>query len=274
MNPLRRFGHLLGALVGSCALILGLSGAAVPASATPTATAGSGAKPTVVLVHGAFADASGFNDMITLLGAAGFPVIAPANPLRDVAGDAAYLSSVLDTITGPVILVGHSYGGVVVTNAARGHDNVKALVYLGAFAPDQGESALQLAERFPGSELGHALLTRPYPGGGIDGYITAEKFREVFAADLPAYKTRQMAATQRPGSATGLSDGSGDPAWKTIPSWYLIPRQDKVIPPAAQRFMAERAGSRVREIDSSHVVMMSHPAAATAVVLSAYAAIR
>jgi pimeloyl-ACP methyl ester carboxylesterase len=276
MTPLRRLGTLLGTLVASCALILGLSGAAVPASADSTT---SGAKPTVVLVHGAFADASGFNDMITLLGAAGFPVIAPANPLRDVAGDAAYISSVLDTITGPIILVGHSYGGIVITNAARGHDNVKALVYLGAFAPGQGESALRLAGQFPGSELGEALLARHYPlpdgtNDGVDGYITADKFREVFAADLPAYKTRQMAATQRPGSVTGLSDGSGEPAWKTVPSWYLIPKQDKVIPPAAQRFMAERAGSKVREINSSHVVMMSHPAAATAVVLSAYAATR
>ncbi|TYB70251.1 alpha/beta hydrolase [Nonomuraea sp. PA05] len=274
MTPLRRFGHLLGTLVASCALILGLSAAAVPASAAST-----GVKPTVVLVHGAFADASGFNDMITMLGAAGFPVIAPANPLRDVAGDAAYLSSVLDTITGPIILVGHSYGGIVITNAARGHAGVKALVYLGAFAPDQGESALQLADRFPGSKLGEALLARHYPlpngtKDGVDGYITADRFREVFAADLPAYKTRQMAATQRPGSVTGLSDGSGEPAWKTIPSWYLIPAQDNVIPPAAQRFMAGRAGSKVREINSSHVVMMSHPAAATAVVLSAYAATR
>ncbi|MEV0830970.1 alpha/beta fold hydrolase [Nonomuraea rubra] len=269
MTPLRR----LGMLITTCVLVLGLGGATVPASAA------SGAKPTVVLVHGAFADASGFNDMITMLDAAGFPVIAPANPLRDVSGDAAYISSVLDTITGPIILVGHSYGGVVITNAARGHDNVKALVYLGAFAPDAGESALQLAQQFPGSELGAALVLRPYPlpgstEPGIDGYIDPAKFRAVFAADLPSYKTRQMAATQRPGSHTGLSDGSGEPAWKSIPSWYLIPAQDKVIPPAAQRFMAGRAGSKVREINSSHVVMMSHPAAATAVVLSAYAATR
>jgi pimeloyl-ACP methyl ester carboxylesterase len=272
MIPLRRLGHLLGVLITSCAMVFGLTAATVPASAT-------GAKPTVVLVHGAFADASGFNDMITLLGAAGFPVIAPANPLRDVTGDAAYVSSVLDTITGPIILVGHSYGGIVITNAARGHDNVKALVYLGAFAPDQGESALVLADKFPGSKLGEALLIRHYPlpdgsPDGIDGYIVADKFREVFAADLPVAKTRQMAATQRPGSVSGLGGGSGVPAWKTIPSWYLIPTQDNVIPPAAQRFMAERAGSKIREIRSSHVVMMSNPVAATAVVLSAYNATR
>jgi len=262
MNPLRRFGNLLGSLVASCALILGLSGATVPASADSTT---SGAKPTVVLVHGAFADASGFNDMITMLGAAGFPVIAPANPLRDVAGDAAYISSVLDTITGPIILVGHSYGGIVITNAARGHDNVKALVYLGAFAPDQGESALQLAGQFPGSKLGEALLPRHYPlpdgtMNGVDGYITAEKFREVFAADLPSSQTRLMAAAQRPGSVGGLAGPSGAPAWKTLPSWHVIPTEDNVIPAAVQRYMADRAHSRTVEVrGSSHVVMMSHP---------------
>ena len=235
-------------------------------------------KPTVVLVHGAFADASGFNDTIALLQKAGFPVIAPANPLRDTAGDAAYISSVVDTIPGPVILAAHSYGGIVITNAARGHANVKALVYMGAFAPDEGESALQLAGQFPGSELGAALIPRSYPvpgsEPGTDGYIDAAKFRAVFAADLPASRTRLMAATQRPGSVQGLSGPSGAPAWKTIPSWYLIPTQDKVIPPAAQRFMAKRAGSRVTEIRSSHVVMISHPEAAANIIKAAYAATR
>ncbi|MGW0804725.1 alpha/beta fold hydrolase [Nonomuraea sp. NPDC002799] len=275
-----RSGMRLG--LAALTLMLGLTATVAPASAVSAARPGAvatTAKPTVVLVHGAFADASGFNDMIARLQAAAFPVIAPANPLRDVAGDAAYISSILDTVTGPIILVGHSYGGIVITNAARGHDNVKALVYLGAFAPDKGESALQLAGQFPGSELGHALLARDYKlpdgtPGGTDGYITAEKFRAVFAADLPAHQTRLMAATQRPGSVGGLSGGSGDPAWKTIPSWYLIPTQDKVIPPAAQRFMAKRAGSTVKEIRSSHVVMTSHPDAATAVVLSAYTTTR
>ncbi|QXJ21340.1 alpha/beta hydrolase [Actinomadura graeca] len=239
---------------------------------------GRGPKPTVVLVHGAFADASGFNDTITILQRAGFPVIAPANPLRDSAGDAAYVSSLLTTITGPVILAGHSYGGIVITNAARGHANVKALVYLGAFAPDQGESALQLAQRFPGSELGTALITRDWElddgTKGTDGYIDPAKFRAVFAADLPEHTTRLMATTQRPGSVAGLAGPSGAPAWRSIPSWYLIPTQDKVIPPAAQRFMAERAGSKVREIRSSHVVMTSHPDAAAATILAAYTATR
>ncbi|GAA4930533.1 pimeloyl-ACP methyl ester carboxylesterase [Nonomuraea thailandensis] len=266
-------------IVISVALLLCGSAAAQAESA-----AGRTPKPTVVLVHGAFADASGFNDTIALLQAAGFPTIAPANPLRDAAGDAAYISSVLDTITGPVILVGHSYGGIVITNAARGHTNVKALVYLGAFAPDQGESALQLATSVPGSLLGEALITRHYPlpdgtippdgSGPADGYIDPAKFQQVFAADLPASQTRLMATTQRPGSVGGLAGPSGAPAWKTIPSWYLIPTQDKVIPPDVQRMMAKRAGSHVREIRSSHVVMMSHPAASAATILAAYAGTR
>lgn len=267
-TPLRRLSIVL--IVGA-ALVWG----AVSAQAKPVPA---GPKPTVVLVHGAFADASGFNGTIRLLQRAGFPVIAPANHLRDTAGDAAYISSLLGAIEGPVILAGHSYGGVVITNAARGHANVKALVYLGAFAPDKGESALQLAGRFPGSELGGALIARPWklPDGteGTDGYIDPARFRQVFAADLPESTTRLMAATQRAGSVDGLSGASGDPAWKTIPSWYLIPTQDKVIPPAAQRFMAERAGSRVREIRSSHVVMMSHPAAAAATIAAAHAGTR
>ncbi|MCX4831895.1 alpha/beta hydrolase [Streptomyces sp. NBC_01016] len=276
MNP----GHpprrriLGGALAAGAASLVGAAGTASATSAGKAA----GTKPTVVLVHGAFADASGFNATIGLLHKSGFPVIAPANPLRDTAGDAAYISSVLDTLTGPVILAAHSYGGIVITNAARGHANVKALVYLGAFAPDEGESALQLAQQFPGSELGAALVPRPYPlpgdGEGTDGYIAAEKFHAVFAADLPAAETRLMAVTQRPGSVEGLSGPSGAPAWRTIPSWYLIPTQDKVIPPAVQRFMAKRAGSKVTEIRSSHVVMISHPQAAADVIKSAYLATR
>ncbi|GAA1913946.1 alpha/beta hydrolase [Streptomyces durmitorensis] len=266
----------LTALAAAVLIVVG----AVSAQATSQrpVQADKGPKPTVVLVHGAFADASGFNDTIASLQKAGFPVIAPANPLRDTAGDAAYISSVVDTIPGPVILAAHSYGGVVITNAARGHANVKALVYLGAFAPDEGESALQLAGQFPGSELGAALIPRSYPvpgsEPGTDGYIDAAKFRAVFAADLPASRTRLMAATQRPGSVQGLSGPSGAPAWKSVPSWYLIPTEDKVIPPAAQRFMAKRAGSKVTEIRSSHVVMVSHPEAATKVIKAAHAATR
>ncbi|GAA1519969.1 alpha/beta hydrolase [Sphaerisporangium rubeum] len=260
----------LSLLIAALTLVLGLTAAVAPASATRTPPA----KPTIVLVHGVFADASGWNATITALQAAGFPVIAPANPLRDLTSDAEYISSVVDTITGPVILVGHSYGGAVITNAARGHANVKALVYVAAFAPDEGENILQIADSYPGGKLSSSLLTRPFPGG-VDGYIDPAKFREVFAADLPASVTRLMAATQRPGSLGGLSMASGVPAWKTVPSWFVIPTADYAIPPAAQRFMAQRAGGKVTEVKgASHVVMQSRPDTVVKQILAACTATR
>ncbi|MEV0936727.1 alpha/beta fold hydrolase [Streptomyces phaeochromogenes] len=279
-HPRRR---VLGGLLAAGTGALGLGGALPSASAAGGRPAAGGAKPTVVLVHGVFADASGWYKTMAGLQDAGFPVIAAANPLRTLAGDSAYVSSIVDTIPGPVILVGHSYGGAVVTNAGRGHTNVKALVYVAAFAPGEGESALQLAEQFPGSELPGALVTRPFPlpadappgDPGLDGYIDPAKFRKVFAGDLPRSETRLMAASQRPGSVGGLAGPSGVPAWRSLPSWYVIPTADKVIPPAVQRFMAQRAGSRVVEVKgASHVVMMSRPAVVVRQILAAHHATR
>jgi len=257
-HPRRRV--LAGGLLAAGAVTFGA--AAVPAAA---ASGSGGTRPTVVLVHGVFADASGWNEVSARLLKAGYDVIAPANPLRDLAGDSEYVGSVVDTIAGPVILVGHSYGGEVITNAGRGRANVKALVYVAAFAPDEGESALQLAAQFPGSQLPGALLTRPYPipgspEPGVDGYIDPAKFHDVFAQDLPRSLTRVMAVAQRPGSVGGLGAPSGVPAWKSLPSWYVLAGADRVIPPAAQRFMAERAKSKVVEVEgASHVVMTSRP---------------
>ncbi|QUC58404.1 alpha/beta hydrolase [Streptomyces sp. A2-16] len=257
-HPRRRV--LAGGLLAAGAVALGSP--ATPASADSRT---GGARPTAVLVHGAFADASGWNDVATRLLKAGYDVIAPANPLRDIAGDAQYVGSVVDTIPGPVILVGHSYGGEVITNAGRGRSNVKALVYVAAFAPAEGESALQLSGQFPGSRLPDALLTRPYPvpgssEPGIDAYVDPAKFHDVFAQDLPRAVTRAMAVTQRPASVGGLGAPSGVPAWQSLPSWYVIPTADRVIPPAVQHFMAKRAKSRAVEVKgASHVVMMSHP---------------
>lgn len=194
--PSRRL--VLGGMLAAGAVTLG---AGAPASATGTR------RPTVVLVHGVFADASGWSAVTASLLDAGYQVTAPANPLRDLAGDSAYVSSVIGAITGPVILVGHSYGGEVITNAGLGHAHVKALVYAAAFAPDEGESALQLAGKFPGSRLESALLGRPYPvpgaEPGLDGYIDPAKFHDVFAQDLPRSTTRVMATAQRPGSIGG-----------------------------------------------------------------------
>ncbi|MEV6108299.1 alpha/beta hydrolase [Streptomyces sp. NPDC051940] len=261
-QPRRR---VLGGLLatGTAATLGGLS--AAPAAAHGRTGGSDGAaKPTVVLVHGVFADASGWNAVTERLLDAGYPVLAAADPLRDLAGDAAYLSSIVATLTGPVILVGHSYGGEVITNAGLGHDNVKALVYVAAFAPDEGESALALADKFPGSQLGGALVGRHYPlpdgTEGLDGYIDPARFHDVFAQDLPRSVTRVMAVSQRPGSVQGLGGPSGAPAWRTLPSWYVVAGEDRVIPPAVQRFMAARAGSTTVEAKgASHVVMMSRP---------------
>jgi pimeloyl-ACP methyl ester carboxylesterase len=233
------------------------------------------AVPTVVLVHGAFADSSSWNGVIPDLLADGNPVVAAANPLRSVTGDADYVASVLAGIAGPIVLVGHSYGGIVITNAATGNDNVKALVYVAAFAPDTGESAGDLAGQFPGSTLGPALVPNPLPDGSADLSIRPDVFRDQFAADVPVWTTSLMAATQRPVTDTALSEGSGEPAWKTIPSWFVYGELDKNIPAAAQVFMAERAGAKaaVEVPDASHVVMISQPLAVIEVIQSAIDAV-
>jgi pimeloyl-ACP methyl ester carboxylesterase len=218
-------------------------------------------KPTVVLVHGAFADSSGWNDVSARLIRENYPVIAPANPLRSVAADSAYLASILATLSGPIVLAAHSYGGIVITNAATGNPNVKALVYVAAFAPDQGESLLDLQTKYPGSKLNEAALDfRPYGENLVDGYIKKEFFHDVFAGDVPRATTNLMQAGQRPADARTLGEPSGAPAWKTIPSHYLVARNDQVLPVAAQRFMARRAKAQVHEVGASHVAMISQPA--------------
>jgi pimeloyl-ACP methyl ester carboxylesterase len=192
-----------------------------PVSGAPE-TRSPSARPTIVLVHGAWADASGWNGVTRRLQRDGYTVIAPANPLRDLNSDSAYLASVLQTITGPIVLVGHSYGGMVTTNAAAGNPQVKALVYITGFAPDAGESVGSIEAMNPGSQLGPAsLVVRPFPGG-LDAYIDPAAFREAFAADVPTKDADQMAAAQRPIAAAVLGEPSGVPAWKTIPSWYMV----------------------------------------------------
>jgi pimeloyl-ACP methyl ester carboxylesterase len=229
-------------------------------------------KPTIVLVHGAFADASGFGAVTDRLQDRGYTVIAPANPLRGPASDAAYIASVMKTIEGPIVLVAHSYGGAVTTEAATLVPNVKALVYLNALALDRGETNLGITERFP-NEFGKALRPRPFPGG-VDLYVDTTSFHRLFAADLPARTAARMATAQRPLSLAGAEEPSTEPAWKTLPSWYLIGRQDEVISPLAQRFMAKRAKAYTVEINSSHVSYMSHPAEVTSLILRAARGIR
>src|SRR5450432_3412544 len=217
---------------------------------------------TVVLVHGAFAESSSWDGVIPKLVAAGFDVVAAANPLRSLKGDSEAVGSVLASIKGPVVLVGHSYGGSVITNAADGHRNVKALVYIDGTAPDTGESAAALSAQFPGGTLGPALAPPVLlPDGNKDLYIQQEKFRSQFAADVPVAQAKLMFATQRPVTEAALNEPAGAPAWKTIPSWFIYGSHDKNIPPAAHVFMAKRAGARetIEVKGGSHVVMVSHP---------------
>lgn len=218
-------------------------------------------KPTIVLVHGAFADSSGWAGVTRILLAQGYPVVAASNPLRGVRSDADYVSTVLDSIQGPVVLVGHSYGGMVISNAATGNSNVQALVYVDAFAPDTGESAFALSTLYPGSELGPALVPVALPNGQADLYIQQVQVPTVFAPDIPESDAQWMAATQRPVTDAALNEASGEPAWKTIPSWFIYGDRDLVIPPALFAFMAERADAWETTVveGGSHVVMISHP---------------
>jgi pimeloyl-ACP methyl ester carboxylesterase len=218
--------------------------------------------PTVVLVHGAFADSSSWNGVIARLFARGYPVVAAANPLRGLKADAAYLAALLQGIPGPIVLVGHSYGGSLITSAATGNGNVVALVYVAAFAPDDGETANELQERFPGNTLGQALAPPvALPDGGAEVFLQQDKFWQQFAADLPEADGKLAAATQRPVSLAAFTDLAGPPAWKAIPSRFISGDQDKAILAALHAFMAQRAGSRqtVEIKGASHVVMISHP---------------
>ena len=261
------------------AALLTAGGVTLPATATVLpATTGSLAtpsrdKPTIVLVHGAFADSSGWSVVAAGLQAQGYPVLAFANPLRGVQYDSAYLRSVLDTIPGPIVLVGHSYGGVVITNASTGDPDIRSLVYLAAYALDEGETVQQANALGGGqTDLGDHLVIRPFPGaapGDADATIDPAYFRELFAQDLPRAVTATMAATQRPAALAAFGTPSGVPGWKSIPTWYMVAKQDRTIPPVAERAMAARAGSTTVEVNSSHVPMLSQPLAVLALITRA-----
>ncbi|MBD8880790.1 alpha/beta hydrolase [Rhodanobacter sp. 7MK24] len=219
-------------------------------------------KPFIVLVHGAFADASSWNGVAKILQKDGYTVIAAANPLRGAKSDGAYVGSLVSDLQGPVVLVGHSYGGNVITEAANGRSNVKALVYVSAFAPDSGETLAELTGKFPGSTLSQALAPpADLADGGKDLYIVQDKFHAQFAADVPAAQAALMAITQRPLLQSALEEKAGNPAWKVIPSWWVYGDADRNIPPQAMAFMAKRAVARdvVVVKGASHVVMVSHP---------------
>ncbi|WP_223217138.1 alpha/beta fold hydrolase [Rhizobium cauense] len=232
-------------------------------------------KPTIVLVHGAFADSSSWNQVVSRLEKDGYSVVAVANPLRGVKSDGEYVAGVIKTLKRPVVLVGHSYGGSVISGAAARADNVKALVFVAAFAPEKGESAVDLSAKFPGSTLATAL-DEPValPGGEKDLYIEQSKFPKQFAADVPVVTARLMAVAQRPISDAALAEAASDAAWKDIPSWFIYGDADKNIPPKTLQWMAARAKSRktVAVQGASHVVMISHAGEVTKLIEQAASA--
>jgi len=233
---------------------------------------------TIVLVHGAFADSSSWNGVIERLQTTGARVAAPPNPLRGIAHDSAYIESFLAQIDGPVLLVGHSYGGAVITNAATNADNVVGLVYVAAFAPDDGERLGEATPTSKDSVLNSVLVPLKYPTGSdgetaVEFAIDPAGFHEAFAADLPVEQTAVMAATQRPVAELAFSEPSGPPAWKSLPSWTVLASPDRAAGTDLIRSMAERAGATITEAEGSHVIMISRPEVVTDVIMTAAAAV-
>ncbi len=263
-------------------LLIAVAGQTGPAHAATARAArasaaawGGGTKPTIVLVHGAWADSGSWNGVIFRLQQAGYTVWAPPNPLRGVTYDSTYLADFLSTIPGPIVLVGHSYGGFVITNAATGNPNVKALVYDDAYVPNQNDTLLGLTSAVPGSCLSNppAVFNQvPYPGApanDADLYVKQSVFPGCFANGIPGPEAAVLAATQRPLAASTLTETSGPPAWKTIPSWDIVGTADQVIPPAEQLAMANQAGADVTEIDAPHLSMITDPGVVASVIIQA-----
>ena len=261
----RAHGRQVATVAGATVLagvVLGTLAVTANGASRP-ATEDRQAGPTIVLEHGAFADGSSWNGVTQRLHADGYPVVAAANPLRGPHGDAAALRTVLDHIKGPKILVGHSYGGSVISEAAADDPQVKALVYVAAFLPAPGENALGLTNKYPGSTLPGALDPVPWTNAdgttGTDLYIKQDKFRRQFAADVPADQAALMAAAQRPIAQAALEEKATGAAWKDKPAWDIVTTQDLNIPAAVQRFMARRAHAHTIEVAASHSVAVSHP---------------
>ena len=238
----------------------------------------SGDTLTVMLVHGAFSNMACWNGLISLLQERDCAVVAVMNPLRGLDKDVAYVASAAAQIDGSVLLVGSGYGGMVVTNAALVAGNVTGLVYVAAFAPDAGESVMYISERFPETLLGPALRPSSFPNGGsayaVEMTLDQQLFPAAFAADLPPREAMAMAAAQRPIAIAGLEDRSREPAWKRLPSWYMVATVDEILHPEAQRFMARRAGSHISEIDASHSVVISRPDVVSELILGACRQVR
>jgi pimeloyl-ACP methyl ester carboxylesterase len=264
-------------VVATSLVLIGLASLPGPTiSSAAVAEQVSQPKPTIVLVHGAQADSSSWSAVAQSLQSAGYTVDVFPNPLRGVSSDSAYLADFLRSITGPIVLVGHSYGGIVTTNAALNNPNVKALVYVDAFIPDQGETLQGLVSARPGSclEGNSATVFKqvPYPGGpvgDVDLYVPPNVFLGCFANDLPASTGAVLASTQRPLANSANLEPSGAPAWKTIPSWALVGTIDQVIPPAELLFMAQRAQAHIVQVHAGHLPMISQPATVTNLIVTA-----
>jgi len=230
-------------------------------------------QPTAVLVHGAFADASGFAGVIRRLQAQGVPVRAPMNPLRGLASDSEAIARYTTTIEGPVVLVGHSYGGAVISHAAPAVKDVRALVFLAAFGLDEGESCASVMEPFPPSMLASTNVASPYdaPGsvGGPDLFIKIENFRETFCADLSEDIAGPMAVSQRSLAAAAFTEAATVIGWKNLPNWYLVSERDNAIPPDCERFMAQRMGAVTESVDGSHAAFIAQPDIASSLILKA-----
>jgi pimeloyl-ACP methyl ester carboxylesterase len=259
-------------LITMAAVIIPLSQTA-SAHTTTHAAASDAPRPTIVLEHGAWADTSSWSGVIKRLQADGYTVYAPPNPLQGLTYDSAFLADFLHSISGPIVLVGHSYGGAVITNAATGDPQVKALVYVDAFAPAQGQTLAQLLASYPGSCAVPANLNVvPFPGapaGAGDAYITQSAFPSCMANGLPASEAQVLAVTQLPIATIALTQPSGVPAWQTIPSWAVVGTADHAIPPALQLAMAENAHAHITEVKAPHLSMISNPGVVTSVILQA-----
>jgi len=259
------------------ALVLALLAVVTGGSVAPNGHASSGARPTIVLVHGNWADASSWSAVIERLQERGYTVVAPPNPLRGPSVDSAYEADYLKTISGPIVLVGHSYGGFVITNAATGNPNVKALVYIDSFVPDEGEF---LGALTAGSCVSESALNAVPSDGGVDLYLRwaanppYEGFTHCFANGVQPKEAAALFAAQRPAAVAQFSEPSGSPAWKTIPSWSLIGTSDHVIPPALQEQMSNRAAAHITRIKAGHLSLITRPAEVTKVILSAVEATR
>ena len=275
--------HPIPAILGLAATTIALTAAGLApahhASASVRPTSASPAKPTVVIEAGAWADNSSFAGVVRLLQDDGYTVDVPPNPLQGLTYDSRTLAGFLATISGPIVLVGHSYGGMVTTNAAAGNPNVKALVYVDAYIPAQGDTLQGLTGAQPGSclavapaDVTNVFTFAPIPGapaGDVDAYVKPNVFASCFANGLPAGEGTVLAATQRPLATGTLTDPSGVPAWQTIPSWAVVGTADHVIPPAEQLFMATRAHAHITEVDAPHLSMVSNPGTVTQVILNA-----